>query len=403
MSERMGGPPVGIGGSDSPRFGADAPSLRNSPTTPTGDLRQLHGLAFAAARGEHRLSAEEALELLAHADMLALGAAASAMRDRLHPEREATFIVDRNVNYTNVCVSGCRFCAFFRDSSDADAYLLSAEDLYAKVEETLALEGTAILLQGGLHPDLGIEWYENMLRELKARYPIHVHGFGPPEMVHIAKVSGISTREVLQRLRDAGLDSLPGGGAEILVDSVRSHVSPKKATSDQWLDVMREAHDLGMSTTATMMFGGTESVEDRVAHMQRVREVQDEAAEKDAVGFRAFIPWSFQPGNTELAEGEFTGAAASGWEYLRTLAVSRLFLDNVANIQASWVTQGPKIGQVALCFGANDMGSTMIEENVVASAGTHFMLAREELVRLIEDAGFTPVQRDTLYREVRRF
>lgn len=363
----------------------------------------LHALAFAAARGEHRLSAEEALALLEGADILQLGAAATLMRDRLHPEREVTFIVDRNVNYTNVCMSGCRFCAFYRDAADADAYVLSPEELYAKVEETLALEGTAILLQGGLHPDLGVEWYEEMLRSLKQRYPIHVHGFGPPEMVHIARVSHISTHQVLTQLRDAGLDSLPGGGAEILVDSVRSHVSPKKATCDEWLDVMREAHDLGMSTTATMMFGGTETVEDRVAHMQRVREVQDEAVAKDAVGFRAFIPWSFQPGNTELAEGEFTGQAASGWEYLRTLAVSRLFLDNIANIQASWVTQGPKIGQVALCFGANDMGSTMIEENVVASAGTRFMLARDELVRLIADAGFTPVQRDTLYREVRRF
>jgi len=364
---------------------------------------ELHALAFAAAAGEHRLSAEEALALLEGADILQLGAAATVMRDRLHPEREITFIVDRNVNYTNVCVSGCRFCAFYRDSSDSDAYVLSPEALYAKVEETIALEGTAILLQGGLHPDLTIDWYEDMLRSLKERYPIHVHGFGPPEMVHIARVSGISTREVLRRLRDAGLDSLPGGGAEILVDSVRSHVSPKKATSDEWLDVMREAHDLGMSTTATMMFGGTESVADRVQHVVRVREVQDEAVAKGAVGFRAFIPWSFQPGNTELAEGEFTGQAASGWEYLRTLAVSRLFLDNVVNIQSSWVTQGPKIGQVSLCFGSNDMGSTMIEENVVASAGTRFMLARDELVRLITDAGFTPVQRDTLYREVRRF
>ncbi len=388
--------------------GALGASGRCAPSAPTpavelaGDLPRLHALAFAAAAGEHRLSADEALELLEGADILTLGAAASAMRDRLHPEREATFIVDRNVNYTNICVSGCRFCAFYRDASDPDAYVLPPDELYAKVEETLALEGTAILLQGGMHPDLGIEWYEGMLRELKARYPIHVHGFGPPEVVHIAKVSGISTREVLTRLRDAGLDSLPGGGAEILVDRVRSHVSPKKATSDQWLDVMREAHALGMSTTATMMFGGTETLAERVQHMVRVREVQDEAVAAGAVGFRAFIPWSFQPGNTEL-ESEQGGTAASGWEYLRTLAVSRLFLDNVANIQASWVTQGPKIGQVALCFGANDMGSTMIEENVVAAAGTRFMLARDELVRIISDAGLTPVQRDTLYREVRRF
>jgi cyclic dehypoxanthinyl futalosine synthase len=368
----------------------------------------LRDLALAAARGEHRLSEDEALALLTGARFLDLGAAATASRDRLHPEREVTFIVDRNVNYTNVCVSGCRFCAFYRDPDDPDAYVLEPDELYTKVQETLDLEGTAILLQGGMHPDLPLEWYEGMLRELKARYTIHVHGFGPPEIVHLSKLSGLPTREVLTRLRDAGLDSLPGGGAEILVDSVRSHVSPNKATSDQWLDVMRECHELGISTTATMMFGGTETVEDRVEHLRRIREVQDEAAAKGSVGFRAFIPWSFQPGNTELAEDESASGgdpmtSASGYEYLRMLAVSRLYLDNVRNIQASWVTQGAKIGQVALCFGANDMGSTMIEENVVAAAGTRFMLAREELVRLVSDAGFTAVQRDTLYREVRRW
>ena len=367
------------------------------------DAATLRDLALAAAQGAHRLTADEALALLRDAPMLDLGAAAGLMRDRKHASREITFIVDRNVNYTNVCVSRCRFCAFYRDAEAGDAYVLSDEELYEKVEETLGLEGTAILLQGGLHPDLGIDWYERLLRCLKEQYPIHVHGFGPPEVVHIARVSGISTREVLQRLRDAGLDSLPGGGAEILVDAVRTHVSPKKATSQQWLDVMREAHDLDMSTTATMMFGGMESLEDRVTHLVRVREVQDEAVAKGAVGFRAFIPWSFQPGNTELSEGDFTGEAATGWQYLRMLSVARLFLDNVTNIQASWVTQGPKIGQLAIAFGANDMGSTMIEENVVAAAGTRFMLARDELVRLIKDAGFAPVQRDTLYREVRRF
>jgi len=362
----------------------------------------LSDLLTAAASGAHRLTDAEALELLQHADMLELAAAATAMRDRLHPEREATFIVDRNVNYTNICVSGCRFCAFYRDADDPDAYVLSPDELYAKVEETIALEGTAILLQGGMHPDLPLEWYEGMLRELKARYPIHVHGFGPPEIHHLAKLSGLPVATVLARLRDAGLDSLPGGGAEILVDRVRGHVSPKKATSDEWLDVMKEAHRLGISTTATMMFGGVETVPERVEHLRRVRDVQDEALAAGHVGFRAFIPWSFQPGNTDLEE-EQGGTAASGWEYLRMLAVSRLFLDNVENIQASWVTQGPKIGQVALVFGANDMGSTMIEENVVAAAGTRFMLAREELVRLVRDAGLTPVQRDTLYREVRRF
>ncbi len=364
-------------------------------------MTALAEIALAAARGERRLTDAEAVELLRDAHTLDLGAAAGLMRDRLHPEREVTFIVDRNVNYTNVCVSGCRFCAFYRPAGHPEAYVLPPDELYAKVAETLELGGTSILLQGGLHPDLKIEWYEGMLRELKSRFPIHVHGFGPPEIVHIARVSGISTAEVLRRLRDAGLDSLPGGGAEILVDRVRNHVSPHKATSTQWLDVMREAHKLDISTTATMMFGGVETLEERVEHMRRVREVQEEALAGDHVGFRAFIPWSFQPGNTELEQEQ--ASAASGWDYLRTLAVSRLYLDNVPSIQASWVTQGGKVGQVALAFGANDLGSTMIEENVVAAAGTRHMLARDELVRLARDAGFTPVQRDTLYREVARF
>jgi cyclic dehypoxanthinyl futalosine synthase len=366
-------------------------------------------LAFSAAAGELRLDASQALMLLEHGDLLTLGAAADAMRRRIVPGDEVTFIVDRNVNYTNVCVSGCRFCAFYTSEDAPDAYVLSREELADKVAETIALDGTAILLQGGMHPDLSIEWYESMLRDIKSDHPgIHVHGFGPPEIVHIAKLSGITTREVLARLRAAGLDSLPGGGAEILVDRVRGHVSPKKATSDQWLDVMREAHILDISTTATMMFGSVETLTERVEHLQRIRDVQDEAVAAGHVGFRAFIPWSFQPGNTELArdEGSSVGepmAAASGWEYLKTLAVSRLFLDSIRNIQASWVTQGARVGQVALAFGSNDMGSTMIEENVVAAAGTRFMLARDELVRLIRDAGHAPVQRDTLYREVRRF
>ena len=375
----------------------------------TPDLSALHELAFATSRGEHRLTPAEALDLLEHADFLTLGVAASAMRARLMPGGEVTFIVDRNVNYTNVCVSGCRFCAFYRSVDAADAYVLTREELADKVTETIALDGTAILLQGGMHPDLTIEWYEHMLRDIKEDHPqIHIHGFGPPEIFHIAKLSCLTAREVLGRLRDAGLDSLPGGGAEILVDRVRSHVSPKKATSDQWLGVMRDAHALDISTTATMMFGSLETLSERIEHLERVREVQDEAVAAGHVGFRAFIPWSFQPGNTELAEDELAArgeviSAASGWEYLRMLAVSRLFLDSVGSIQASWVTQGGKVGQVALAFGANDMGSTMIEENVVAAAGTSFMLAREELVRLIRDAGYVPVQRDTLYREVRRF
>lgn len=366
-------------------------------------------LALAAATGEHRLTDDEALLLLSSADMLDLGAAATAMRERLHPEAEVTFIVDRNVNYTNVCVSGCRFCAFFRDSGHPDAYILTPEQLSEKVSETLDLEGTAILLQGGMHPDLGIEWYEDMLLCLKEEHPqIHIHGFGPPEIAHIARLSNITVRETLERLRAAGLDSLPGGGAEILADRVRSAVSPHKASADAWIDVMRTAHAIDMSTTATMMFGGTETVGERVEHLRRIRELQDESVAAGHVGFRAFIPWSFQPSNTPLAEetaldGGATLAAASGWEYLRVLAVSRLYLDNIANVQASWVTQGAKIGQVAIAFGANDMGSTMIEENVVAAAGVRFRVNREELVWMIRGAGFTPVQRDTLYREVRRF
>jgi cyclic dehypoxanthinyl futalosine synthase len=377
--------------------------------TPARPVDAAAALAFSAAAGNLRLTPDQALMLLEHGDLLTLGQAASEMRRRLVPGDEVTFIVDRNVNYTNVCVSGCSFCAFYRDESDADAYVLSRDELAEKVRETIALDGTAILLQGGMHPQLGIDWYEQMLGDIKADNPgIHVHGFGPPEIAHIAQLSGISVAETLRRLRDAGLDSLPGGGAEILVDRVRDAVSPKKATSDEWLGVMREAHKLDISTTATMMFGGLETLEERVEHLVRIREVQDEAVAGGHVGFRAFIPWSFQPGNTQLAEDEFAASgvemsAASGWEYLRTLAVSRLFLDSVRNVQASWVTQGGKVGQIALAFGSNDMGSTMIEENVVAAAGTRFMLARDELVRLIHDAGYTPVQRDTLYREVRRF
>ncbi len=360
-------------------------------------------IALAAGAGEHRLTADEALLVFEHADMLDLAAAATRVRERLHPQGEITFIVDRNVNYTNVCVSKCRFCAFYHDAGDPEAYVLTQEQLSEKVAETIDLEGTAILLQGGMHPDLGIEWYEQLLACIKADHPqIHIHGFGPPEIVHISKLSGVPVREVLVRLREAGLDTLPGGGAEILSDRVRRAVSPHKATAEEWLDVMREAHAIDMSTTATMMFGGPETVPERIEHLTRIRELQDESVAARHVGFRAFIPWSFQPGNTELgAEGAVR--TASGWEYLRMLAVSRLFLDNVANVQASWVTQGSKIGQVAMAFGANDLGSTMIEENVVAAAGVRFRIGRDELVWLIREAGFVPVQRDTLYDEVRRF
>ena len=360
-------------------------------------------LAMAAADGEHRLTTDEALLLMASADIMDLGAAATRMRNRLHPTHDITFIVDRNVNYTNICVSKCRFCAFYCDRDDPDSFVLEPGQLSEKVAETLDLEGTAILLQGGMHPDLKIDWYEDMLRSIKREHPeIHIHGFGPPEIAHIAKLSDITIKETLLHLRDAGLDTLPGGGAEILSDKPRTHVSPNKASADKWIDVMREAHSIDMSTTATMMFGGTESLAERVEHLQRVRDLQDESIAAGHVGFRAFIPWSFQPSNTDLGDSEDISTASS-WEYLRLLAISRLFLDSVDNIQASWVTQGAKIGQVAIAFGANDMGSTMIEENVVAAAGVNFQVNRDELVWLIRSAGFEPVQRDTLYREIKRF
>jgi cyclic dehypoxanthinyl futalosine synthase len=305
--------------------------------------------------------------------------------------------VDRNVNYTNVCVSGCRFCAFYRSDGAPDAYVLTREQLAEKVAETIALDGTAILLQGGMHPDLDIEWYEGMLRDIKADHPgIHVHGFGPPEIVHISRLSGISVDETLRRLRDAGLDSLPGGGAEILVDRVRGHVSPKKATSDEWLGVMREAHRLGISTTATMMYGHVETLEERVEHMRRIRDLQDELH-----GFRAFISWTFQDDGNRLGDKVPPETMPTSFDYLLTQAVSRIYLDNVEHIQSSWVTQGMKIGQVALEFGADDLGSIMIEENVVSAAGTTHRATTEEFVRVIRALGKTPVQRDTLYRDVR--
>jgi cyclic dehypoxanthinyl futalosine synthase len=342
-----------------------------------------------------RLSDDAAVALLEGGDLLSVGARADAERRRLHPGDDVTFIVDRNINYTDYCISGCRFCAFFKTPGSGQGYLLDEDEIHRKVEETLALGGTAIMMQGGLHPDLDICWFERVFSGIKARYPIHIHSLSPPEIVHIAKVSGLSVEETLRRLRAAGLDSLPGGGAEVLVDRVRLEISPHKIPTDTWLGVMRTAHGLGMKTTATMMFGSLDTVAERVEHLSRIRELQDETG-----GFTAFIPWTFQAGNTELAAGH---VPATGLDYLRMLAVSRIYLDNVPNIQASWVTQGLRMGQVALAFGANDMGSTMIEENVVAAAGVRNQCDVPQMVRLIRAAGRIPVQRDTLYREVRRY
>jgi cyclic dehypoxanthinyl futalosine synthase len=336
-----------------------------------------------------RMTDAEALELLRSRDLLGVGARAHEVRERLVPGPLATYIIDRNINYTNVCVSGCRFCAFHCEPGDPESYVLSHDEVFRKIQETIDLGGTAIMMQGGLHPDLEITWYEDLFRSIKERFDVTIHSLSAPEIVHIATVSDLSTAEVLRRLKDAGLDSLPGGGAEILVDRVREQVAPNKASTREWLAVMREAHELGIPGTATMMFGSVESLEDRVAHLRAIRDLQDETG-----GFRAFIPWSFQSGRTAL---EGSTQAATGVDYLMTLAVSRLYLDNVLHIQASWVTQGLKIGQVALRFGADDLGSTMIEENVVSATGLTVQANQDDLVRAIKEAGFTPAQRRTDY------
>lgn len=336
---------------------------------------------------QRRLSRDEALELYERADFHQLGRMAHRMRLARRPAEIVSYVVDRNINYSNVCVCGCRFCAFFRPPGHPEGYVLGREDLAAKIEETLALGGTQILMQGGHHPDLPLSFYEDMLRFIKDRYPIHIHAFSPPEIVFFSRISGLDVPTVIARLRRAGLDSIPGGGAEILVDTVRKRVSPNKCSAREWLDVMEEAHRQGMRTTATMMFGHEEEPVHRLEHLFALRDLQDRTG-----GFTAFIPWAFQPVNTAIQREPETAVA-----YLRLLAVSRLVLDNIDNIQASWVTMGPKVAQLALFFGANDFGSTMIEENVVAAAGVHFRLSVEEIRRIIEAAGFEPRQRTMAY------
>lgn len=334
-----------------------------------------------------RIGKEEATSLFKW-DLLILGQLANSIRQRMHPEPVVTYIVDRNINYTNICISGCKFCAFSRKKEAEDAYVLSFQELSKKIEETIALGGIQILLQGGLHPDLDIEFYEDMLSYIKDHYPIHIHGLSPPEIAHIAKNSRLDIQETILRLKNAGLDSIPGGGAEILVDRVREKISPRKCHTSTWLNIMEIAHGLGIKTTATMMFGHIETCAERVEHMLKIRALQDKTH-----GFTAFIPWTFQPKNTALNHIRAVGAT----EYLKTLAISRIVLDNIPNIQASWVTQGPKIGQVSLFFGANDMGSLMIEENVVAATGVSFRLREEEMRYLIEKAGFRPQRRNMRY------
>ena len=333
-----------------------------------------------------RLDAEEITLLFERGEVIELGAVAHAIASRRNPDGVITYIVDRNVNYTNVCDVYCKFCAFYRVEGDADAYVLSKEQIGRKIEETIALGGRQILMQGGNHPTLAIEWYEDLVRFIKS-YGIHLHGFSPTEIENIAKLSSLTIPETVRRLRDAGLDTIPGGGAEVLAERVRRRVAPLKTTADGWIAVMRAAHELGMRSTCTMMFGHRETIAERVEHLLRLRDLQD-----DTGGFTAFICWTFQSGNSKLDLPEIGPR-----EYLRTLAIGRLALDNIGNHQSSWVTQGPHVGQLALRFGANDMGSTMIEENVVASAGTVFAMDEPMIRRMIRSAGYVPRRRNVYY------
>lgn len=350
----------------------------------------------------NRIDKQTALRLLKSSDLLEIGEQADSIKKNLHPEGFVTFVVDRNINYTNVCINKCRFCAFYRDADSPEAYLLNKDEIFEKIDETVVLGGTQILLQGGIHPELGMDYYIDLLKSIKKNYSINVHGFSPPEICYLAEKHCLKINETLAILKQAGLDSIPGGGAEMLSDRVREILSPKKIKSSQWLKVMEEAHKIGMRTTATMMFGSIEEPEDIVEHLDVIRNLQDRTG-----GFTAFIPWSFQPGNTEIGSqftvhgSRFYGATAV--DYLRVLAVSRIYLDNIKNIQASWVTQGLKLAQIALRFGANDFGSTMIEENVVKAAGVSYTVSKEDIIQAINSAGFKAAQRDTYYNIIRFF
>lgn len=333
-----------------------------------------------------RIGKNDAINFLANGDLLELG----AMADKIRREKfgnVATFIIDRNINYTNICQNECKFCAFFKKKNQSGAYLLSYEEILEKVRETVAAGGTQIMIQGGLHPDLPLSFYEKMLRLIKKNFDITIHSFTATEIQHFAKLEGISILETLQRLQAAGLDSLPGGGAEILVDEVRKKISPKKIMTEDWLNVMKLAHKIGMKTTATMVIGFGETLAQRVEHMEKIRNLQEETG-----GFRAFITWTYQPKNTALG-----GKKINSWDYMKTLAVTRIFLDNIDHIQGSWVTQGERIGQLTLGFGADDLGSIMLEENVVKAAGTSFEMSTQKMINLIKDAGKIPAQRNTKY------
>jgi len=339
------------------------------------------------------LSPEQTLEMFKHSDILELGQTADALRNKLHPGNLVTFVIDRNINYTNICSSECRFCAFYRRQTHQDAYVLENEIILEKIRETIDAGGTQVMLQGGLHPELGLDYYLNLLSLIKKNYQITIHSFSPAEVLHISRQAGLSVTETLIRLKAAGLDSLPGGGAEILVDEVRQRVSPKKISAGDWLAVMEAAHTVGLESTATMVIGMGETYAHRIEHMEKIRALQEKTG-----GFRAFITWTFQPGNTELG-----GEKTSAWDYLKTLALTRLYLDNIKHIQGSWVTQGQNIGQLTLAFGANDLGSIMLEENVVRAAGTAYQMSIDKMVSMIRAAGKIPAQRDTEYSIIKRF
>jgi cyclic dehypoxanthinyl futalosine synthase len=348
---------------------------------------------YEQVRNRGRITDDDALRLFKEADLISLGKLAQERSAVFHPPEQVTFIIDRNINYTNICTSGCRFCAFYREASSPDAYFLSPAEILEKVSEAVAIGATQIMLQGGLNPLLGMDYFTDVLQTIKKHYAIFIHSFSPPEIIHLTKISGLSIEAVLKKLCAAGLDSLPGGGAEILSDRVRHLISPHKISTGEWLSVMHTAHQIGMKTTATMMIGSVETIEERVAHLRSIRDLQDKTN-----GFRAFIPWSFKTTNTELG-----GEEVSSLDYLRTLAISRIYLDNIENIQGSWVTQGPDIGQMTLLFGANDLGSIMLEENVVRAAGASYRLTESEMVTLIRSADKIPAQRNTEYKIIKTY
>lgn len=369
---------------------APLPTLTGTHRGPESDITDIGEKVFA---GTERLTAEDGLRLFHHPNLNDLALLADFVRQRKNPGRTVTYVIGRNINYTNVCWVRCKFCNFYRVPGHEGGYVLPQETIFQKIQEMVNVGGCEILMQGGLNPKLKIEWYEDLLSSIMARFPgVILHAFSPAELIYVKNISKLSMAETLTRLKAAGLHSVPGGGAEILVDRVRDFISPYKDTAEEWLDCMRVANQVGLYTTATMMYGSVDTFEDRVEHLLKLRDLQDESLASNPAHFRAFIAWNYQPDGTELG-----GLRASGFDYLRTIAISRLMLDNFPHIQASWVTQGPKVGQVSLSYGVDDFGSTMMEENVVSAAGCVFAVPIEEMERLILDAGYEPRRRNTRY------